>query len=154
MNPIRLMMFEPAHALALALGPKAEASLRQLDDLPALAGRYALAGPAWTLLLGATPAACGGVVRFWSGVGELWCWTGLDAGRAAVAFARHARVLFAALLRPGGGFHRLQAHVREDDMQARGFAEFLGLAREGRCPGYGPDGATHLTYGRYREWKA
>jgi len=46
------------------------------------------------------------------------------------------------------GFHRAQAHVSADDERAGRFARFLGLELEGRCPGYGPDGAEHHLYGR------
>lgn len=137
-----LVPFAPEHAQALRLRPRAE-----------LAAAYAAAGPAWTLLDGGAPLACGGAVRFWPGVGELWCWAAEGADEHPVAFARCARKLVDALARKQG-FHRLQAHVREADMQAQGFARFLGLSCEGRCEGYGADQSTHLLYGRFYGWKA
>lgn len=150
---IHLVPFRAAHAAGLRLRPAAAESLEGLAPLAQLARAYEAAGPAWTLMAGDWPLACGGAVRFWPGVGELWCWTGQEAGHWSVGFARQARERVAALFAEHG-FFRLQAHVREGDAQARGFALFLGLTLEGRCPGYGPDQATHLLYGRFQQWKA
>lgn len=149
---IRLAPFAPQHAAGLRLPAPLRRRLDELGGAERLARGYLRAGPAWTLLHGARPLACGGAVRFWPGAGELWCWTGEDAPDLAVAFARSARRGLAALFATGG-FHRVQAHVREDDARAEAFARFLGLSLEGRCPGYGPDGSTHLLYGRYMPWK-
>lgn len=152
-DSIRLIPFRPGHAAGLRLRREADASLCRLAPLAELARAYEGAGPAWTLMAGDWPLVCGGAVRFWPGVGELWCWTGDEAGRWSVAFARQARACVAELC-AGHGFHRLQAHVREPDQQAGRFARFLGLTLEGRCPGYGPDQTTHLLYGRFFAWKA
>jgi hypothetical protein len=148
---VTLVPFDPAHVAALGLRASAAAALAGLDPRPELARSYAAAGPAWTLMAAGCPLVCGGAVRFWDGVGELWCWTGADAPRWGVAFARQARERVDALF--ARGFHRLQAHVRADDAQAARFARFLGLRPEGRCPGYGPDQSTHLLYGRFFAWK-
>lgn len=148
---LSLVPFDIGHVTALDLRPRAAASLFGLPARAELARAYAAAGPAWTLLAEGAPLACGGAVRFWDGVAELWCWTGADVPRWGVAFARQARARVDALF--ARGFHRLQAHVREDDPEARRFARFLGLAAEGRCPGYGPDRSTHLLYGRFLKWK-
>ena len=153
MPRISLVPFQPAHAKALRLRPRASAALRGLPPLPELAAAYAAAGPVWSLLGGETPLACGGAVRFWPGVGELWCWAGQEADADPVALARCARRLVDALAREHG-FHRLQAHVREADTRAQAFAAFLGLRYEGRCQVYGADQSTHLLYGRFYGWKA
>jgi hypothetical protein len=154
MSPsLRLIPFQAGHVAGLRLRPQANAALSQLGPLTERARAYEAAGPAWTLFVGDWPLVCGGVVRFWPGVGELWCWTGDDAGRWCVVFARQARQCVSRLA-SDHGFHRVQAHVRESDEQARNFAFFLGLTLEGRCPGYGPDQATHLLYGRFYGWKA
>lgn len=149
----RLIPFQLKHAAGLRLRRQAAASLSRLGPLVELARAYEAAGPAWTLMAGDWPLVCGGAVRFWPGVGELWCWTGEDAGHWAVGFARQAKEAVRSL-RDVHGFHRLQAHVREPDEQAARFARFLGLAFEGRCPGFGPDQSTHLLYGRFLQWKA
>ncbi len=149
---LRLAGFEVGHVAGLRLRESARAGLRGLPPLQELARAYASAGPAWTLLAHGWPVVCGGVVRFWPGVGELWCWTGEDVGPWSVAFARLARRSVEELL-GGGGFHRLQAHVRENDRAAARFAEFLGLTLEGRCAGFGSDQTTHLLYGRFQQWK-
>lgn len=154
MNQIlRLIPFRTEHAAGLRLRPEANAVLSRLAPVAELARAYAAAGPAWTFMAGDWPLACGGAVRFWPGVGELWCWTGEDAGHWSVGFARQARAVV-RVLRDAYGFHRLQAHVRETDKSAARFAGFLGLAFEGRCPGFGPDQSTHLLYGRVLQWKA
>lgn len=150
---IRLEAFAPAHAAALRLPAPLRRRLDALGGAERLVRGYLGAGPAWTLMAGDQPVACGGAVRFWPGVGELWCWTGENARLWAVPFARHARSEVETLFNKAGGFHRLQAHVREDDPRAAAFARFLGLSLEGRCPGYGPDQSTHLLYGRYLAWK-
>lgn len=152
-DPVRLTPFRAAHALALRPSAPGAEALSLLGDLEARARAYEAAGPAWTLWADGRPLACGGAVRFWPGVGELWCWAGDEASARPVAFARQARRCV-ALLRGGHGFARVQAHVREDDARARRFALFLGLLPEGRCPGYGPNHETHLLYGRYTPWKA
>ncbi|HWR04394.1 MAG TPA: hypothetical protein VN419_10290 [Humidesulfovibrio sp.] len=150
---LRLVPFQVRHVAGLRLRPQADATLSRLGPVDELARGYEAAGPAWTLFAGDWPLVCGGVVRFWPGAGELWCWTGDEAGRWSVAFARQARQCVSRL-GAEHGFHRVQAHVREADEQARGFAMFLGLTLEGRCPGYGPDQATYLLYGRFFGWKA
>lgn len=147
-DAIHLVPFETRHVDSLILRPEAAALLSGLGPLPQLARSYAAAGPAWTLTASGLPVACGGAVRFWPGVGELWCWAGVESGLLGVAFARQTLAALGGLLAQGG-FHRLQAHVREDDERARRFVRFLGLRFEGRCPGYGPDKATYQLYGRY-----
>lgn len=147
-NAIHLVPFETRHVDSLILRPQAEAMLSRLGPLPQLARSYATAGPAWTLMASGLPVACGGAVRFWPGMGELWCWADVESGVVGVAFARQAQAVVSDLLECGV-FHRLQAHVREDDERARRFVQFLGLRFEGRCPGYGPDKATYQLYGRY-----
>lgn len=164
----RLEPFDARHAPLIELTGQARSALRGVlargqgrEDRPLAfgqalelqAGRMAGAGPAWSLLRGGRVLACGGAVRFWPGVGELWLWLGREALENPVALARWARRAL-RLLRKRQGFVRLQAHVRADDATARRFAEFLGLRREGLCPGYGPDHATHQLYGRFWEWKA
>ncbi len=164
----RLEPFETGHARLVSLTGPAERALRGVltqtgaregeplafgQALERQALRMAGAGPAWSLLRGGRVLACGGAVRFWPGVGELWLWLGGQAQENPVALARWARKAM-RLLRRREGFVRLQAHVRADDPAAGRFAEFLGLECEGACPGYGPDQATHHLYGRYWEWKA
>jgi hypothetical protein len=150
---INSIPFSAVHALDLCLPEPLRQSLAELGGVERLAGAYEAAGPAWTLMADGWPLASGGVVRFWPGVGELWCWTGAEAGHWGVGFARHARACVEGLF-TRHDFHRVQAHVREDDDTARRFAHFLGLSLEGRSPGYGPDQATHLLYGRFSGWKA
>lgn len=158
----RLVRFQAGHAPLLSLTPGAAAALRGLvfgrpvgfgEALAGLAARYEAAGPAWTLLRGERPVACGGAVRFWAGVGECWLWLGGPALENPVALARHARRAMLRL-REDHGFVRLQVHVREDSPVAARFAKFLGLEFEGKCPGFGPDQATHHLYGRFWQWKA
>jgi len=142
-----ILPFEARHAEALRLRPEAASVLGRLGPQAQLARGYAAAGPAWTLMAADGPLACGGAVRFWPGVGELWCWLGREADGWNVALARATRRRVDALFQEHG-FRRAQAHVRADDERALRFARFLGLELEGRCPGYGPDGAEHHLYGR------
>ncbi len=144
--------FQPAHAADLCLRPGAALALAGLPPLAELAKAYHASGPAWTVLAGSTPIACGGVVRFWPGVGECWCWAGLGVDVQPVAFARLAGLLLDGLVREQR-FHRLQAHVRADDERANRFARHLGFTLEGSCPGFGPDQTPHHLYGRFRTWK-
>lgn len=164
----RLEPFDERHAPLVVLTGPAERALRGVlaregrgedgplrfdQALERQARRMAGAGPAWSILRDGKALACGGAVRFWPGVGELWLWLGREAQENPVALARWARRAL-GLLCGREGFVRLQAHVRADDETAGRFAEFLGLEREGVCPGYGPDQTTHHLYGRYWEWKA
>ena len=149
----RLAPFRAAHIQALHLTGQARAVLGRLGDLDALAHQYEAAGPAWTLFAGGQALVSGGAVRFWPGVGECWCWLSELARQHPVVVARRARRVVENL-RLIHGFSRLQAHVRADDETAQCFAAFLGLQREGTCPGYGPDQSTHYLYGRFWGWKA
>jgi len=155
-RPLDVLPFEAPHAEALRLRPEAAFVLGRLaaqaDGIAQLARGYAAAGPAWTLMAADGPVACGGAVLFWPGVGELWCWLGREADGWDVSLARAARRRVDALFQ-GHGLRRAQAHVRADDERAMRFARFLGLGLEGRCPGYGPDGAEHHLYGRVVQWK-
>jgi len=144
--------FLPAHAASLCLRPGAAMALAGLPPLDELARAYQGAGPAWTVVAGGEAIACGGVVRFWPGVGECWCWAGAGVDRWPVAFARLVRGVVQGLCREHG-FHRLQIHVRADDERANRFASHLGFTLEGRCPGFGADRSTHNLYGRFRQWK-
>jgi hypothetical protein len=147
--------FQPAHAASLSLRPGAVQALAGMPPLGELARAYHAAGPAWTVLDGDAVMACGGVVRFWPGVGECWCWAGAGVDLAPVAFARLALRVVESLGREHG-FHRLQVHAHADDVRANRFATHLGFTLEGRCPGFGPTQsgqATYNLYGRYRTWK-
>ena len=146
------MPFLPAHAASLRLRPGAVSALSGQPPLEELARAYAAAGPAWTVLDGEEVIACGGVVRFWPGVGESWCWAGAGVDAVPVAFARLVRRIVQDLTQ-GHGFHRLQLHARLDDVRANRFATHLGFTLEGRCPGFGADRSTHNLYGRFRTWK-
>lgn len=146
------MPFLPAHAASLRLRPGAVLALAGLPPLGELARAYQAAGPAWTVLDGETVIACGGVVRFWPGVGECWCWAGAGVDAVGLAFARLARRIVDGLALEHG-FHRLQLHASLDDMRANRFATHLGFTLEGRCPGFGADRSTHNLYGRFRTWK-
>lgn len=163
----RLEPFDASHARLLSLTGPAELALKGVlagesgrgsgpitfaAALESQARRMAGAGPAFTLLQGERVLACGGAVRFWPGVGELWLWLGGRALENPVALARWSRRAV-RLLRRRQGFVRLQAHVRADDERAGRFARFLGLRNEGACPGYGPDHSTHHLYGRFWQWK-
>jgi len=149
--PLLAMPFHPAHAAELCLRPGAAQALAGMPPLLELARAYHAAGPAWTVLCGDAPIACGGVARFWPGVGECWCWAGAGVDLAPVAFARLARRMVDSLAREHG-FHRLQVHARAEDIRANRFAAHLGFIREGSCLGFGPDQATHHLYGRFRRW--
>lgn len=144
--------FQAAHAAALSLRPGAVQALDGMPSLVELARAYSAAGPAWTVLDGDEAIACGGVVRFWPGVGECWCWAGAGVDRLPVAFARLARRIVVRLAHEHG-FHRLQLHALARDLRANRFAAYLGFSLEGRCPGFGPDQSTHHLYGRFRTWK-
>jgi len=146
------MPFLTAHAASLRLRPGAVSALAGLPPLAELARAYAAAGPAWTVCNGEAVIACGGVVRFWPGVGECWCWAGAGVDAVPVAFVRLARRIVDALGMEQG-FHRLQLHARQDDLRANRFAKHLGFTLEGSCPGFGADRSTHNLYGRVRTWK-
>lgn len=102
-------------------------------------------GPAVTIRDGEWILGVGGVWMPAPWIGVLWA-----------VFAERARGRFLAIDRISRRVMNLEPVPRVEATVEEGFAagmrwcELLGLTYEGRMPGFGPGGETHLRYGRYR----
>jgi len=91
--------------------------------------------------------ACMGVVRLWSGVGEVWCFTSAEAARRPRLLCRAALWGIQNAI-PFLGLHRVQAHVRMDFPAALRWIRYLGFSQEGVCLAYTADKQDVSRWGR------
>jgi hypothetical protein len=89
--------------------------------------------------------AVGGIITYWTGVGECWLQLGAKAADHKIEVVRQVKRMIAT------GFdelhlHRLQATERADFDQTIKFAEHLGFKKEGCMLRYTADGADAYLY--------
>jgi L-amino acid N-acyltransferase YncA len=94
-------------------------------------------------------AAIGGAVRQWDGVADWWMLTSHLVEKYPLAFYKAAKDGLAFMV-DAFDIHRLQAAVRQENMQAIKWAESHGFENEGLMVGYGPDKSNHYRYARIR----
>ena len=110
---------------------------------------YLTHGPAFTGICGGQLIGCAGLFILWPGVAEAWAVsTPLWPSKA---LSVHKAILtglneLSATL----GLWRIQTAVNEAHKVSYKWVEHLGFKYEGAMPGYGPDAATYLRFGRVR----
>lgn len=87
----------------------------------------------------------GGVIRKWTGVGELWIVTSEELRNRPLLLVRHVKRII-NMIKVHGHFHRLEMHVVSCDKTLRRWAESLGFTFEGKMSKYGPDAQDHDLY--------
>ncbi|MBF0284553.1 MAG: hypothetical protein HQL51_08855 [Magnetococcales bacterium] len=149
MADLRVVPFEPGHLSGVQLRASARRGLEVLTQtFPMMGQLYAMGGPAWTLLDGERPLACGGMMRLWPGVAEGWvCPSDEVLSRFPMALVKAVR----SGLEEGRvrlKLRRLQASIPVDEPWARRWAAHMGMTEEGLMPAYGPDGRDQLRVAR------
>jgi len=147
-NAGTIELFQPEHLAQVDWtgGPIAKAVGYDVA-LDEVGQKYAENGLGLTVRYDGAIVACMGVVRLWSGVGEVWCFTTPGA-------VKHPRLLCRAALwgvEKGIetlGLHRVQAHVRMDFPAALKWIKYLGFTQEGACPMYTADKQDVSRWGR------
>ena len=141
--------FEPGHLAAIAPAWPFTLDGAARDELALRAAATADAGPAWSALIDGEPAACGGVVPLWTGVGEAWTFAGEAVGREALAFHRAVARGLADAER-GLRLHRVQAACHRDHVRGRRWLALLGFEEEGLMLHYGPEGHHFIRFAKVR----
>jgi hypothetical protein len=138
--------FKPEHVDQMTLR-EGQSDFRRQPEYMSLLARAATF-PAWTGFSDDAPAACGGIVTHWQGVGEAWLFTSDLIMRHKIAFCCAAR-FFLDAMQQDGGFHRISACVNVDHPHDS-MMKFLGFQFEGLMEQYGPDRANYALYARLR----
>src|SRR5271169_5706888 len=96
-------------------------------------------GPSVTVRDGDHIILCGGIVDIGLKRGTCWALLSQDAGQHMLFLHRAVRRFLTMQ-----HWQRLEATVEENFSAGCKWVELLGFQFEGRMPGYGPDGQTHL----------
>ena len=133
--------FEAFHIdLLRAQGPQ-EAQLREVSLV--LPGTFIRPqGPCVTAFDGDQVILCGGVIPQLKN-GVCWALLSSEAGRH-MSYLHYATKRFLS----AWNWQRLEATVEENFLAGCRWVELLGFKFEGKMPKYGPNGETHLRYGR------
>ena len=102
--------------------------------------------PAVTGLCGGKVIFCCGIVIFRPGLGEAWSVVCLEIRDYSGAFREIRRVFEKGIV--DYGLHRVESHVRADDVVSVRFNKHLGFRIEGLCRKWGPDGEDYFLMGR------
>jgi hypothetical protein len=134
--------FKPYHIDLLRAQGVQGAQLRELSLVPegTVINPH---GQALTVFDGETVIVCGGIIPKFKGHGECWAILSAEAGRH-MRWLHYAAKRFISI----EPWSRLEATVEEGFENGCRWVELLGFKFEGRSPKYGPNGETHLRYGR------
>ena len=120
------------------------------SDIQARGRIYQAAGPAFTGIYNDEIMACCGIIKLWDGVGSLWAVTTSLVAQKPLAF--HRAISYGLKqLRITMGLWRLETSIHEEHWVSQIWIQKLGLKFEGKSPGYGPDKATYIRFGRFYE---
>ena len=89
-----------------------------------------------TGLLDGELAACYGVEKLWPGVAEFWAFFSPSVELKSIEVSRK---IAEEIDRLSHGYHRVQAHVRKDFVQAVRMMEWLGFDKECLCTQFAQD---------------
>jgi len=126
--------------------PRVESQLTRPCDV-----KLYLRGPAFIVRVDEEFAAAGGVIPILPGVGEVWSILDDLARRYPLSLHRHAKRFIQSCI-ASNIWHRLQAHVREDNLIARKWIQYLGFHKEATLPLMGPLGETYILYSLFPGW--
>lgn len=134
--------FKPYHVDLLRAQGVQSAQLREVSHVPAT---YASVppGPAVTVFSGDYIVLCGGIAIKAPQRGDCWALLSEEAGRH-MTWMHYAVKRFISMQR----WRRLEATVEENFGQGCRWVELLGFKFEGRMPGYGLNGETHMRYAK------
>lgn len=141
---MRVVPFEPYHIDVLRAQGVQAAQQRSVSQLPASYASVARPpGPALTAYAGERIIIAGGIMKVGERNGICWALLSEDA-RHHMVWLHYAVKRFITIER----WRRLEATVEETFTAGCRWLDLLGFKFEGRMPGYGDQGETHLRYGR------
>ena len=100
-----------------------------------------------TLVVDGRVIGCGGVSKFWDGVGEAWLLVSDKLPEYKWLSVKVMRIMFDRAMID---FNRIQAAVLASDPVAIRFIEFMGFENEGLMRRYGFQGADFYRYARVK----
>lgn len=148
---MRVVPFRAEHALGLDPRPLHLAGGMDRERLAALASAYARAGPAFTLLEGGEPAACGGLALQPGATADAWMLSGPLIERRPLGSARAVRRGLEAVERECG-VSRIQTTSPRRGGASRAWFAFLGFRLEGILRRLVHDEDYYL-YARVKQWE-
>lgn len=144
---MRLIPFHPDHLNRMVIREFEAGEMLLLGNAKERACEYLTYGPAFTGICGEQFIGCGGLIILWPGVAEAWAVSTLLWPSKALSV--HKAILTSLNeLSATLGLWRIQTAVNEAHQVSCKWVERLGFKFEGAMPGYGPDGATYLRFGR------
>lgn len=123
-----------------------------LNDSGKNYSNYPLSGWAKTVIINGEIVGVGGVIQYWTGVGEAWFQLSKFAGEHKIESIRCIRRLMEQAFEELE-LWRIQTTEREDFPQTMKMAEHLGFKKEGLMINYAPDGGNVWLYAIIREVK-
>lgn len=102
---------------------------------------------AFTAINNGEVICCGGVLKIWGKVGEVWVYCSEAMTDNSFGMGREIIKCFRTQFEE---FDRVQAAVKADFKKAVRLAEVVGLKQEGVLRKFGPDGADYIMYGRVK----
>jgi hypothetical protein len=132
---IEIRRFQPGDYETIVRRDFDEITYAALRALTGTAQHLATSGPAFTIVAGDEIMACGGVVKFWEGVGEAWMMGSPLIERYKISFAKRAARLLNWV---ANDLHlvRLQTVVDAEHTVARTWVERMGFINEGTMKRY------------------
>ena len=141
---MRVLPFEPYHIDLLKAQGVQSAQLTEVSIVPATYASIARPeGPAVTAFDGDRILICGGIAKLSAVNGICWALMAQDSGRHMMSLHRAVKRFID--IHP---WKRLEATVQKGFPAGCRWVELLGFEFEGEMRAYGPDGSTHLRYGR------
>jgi len=116
----------------------------QLGDLTPLGDQKSIA---FTGLMNGTVIGCAGAFRLWPGVGEAWAAFSAMPPKQARACVFEVKRRLPGFMRDAG-FHRLQASVLAEHINACRLARAIGLEFEGFMKAYDSSKNDYVRYGK------
>ena len=136
--------FQPYHLQVLIAQGVQQSQLRQVSHVPdAYASLGPIPGRALTVRDGDRIIMCGGLLGIAPNMSILWALLSEEAGRHMLWLHR-ATVRFLDINPP----KRIEASVEVGFPQGCRWLKLLGFKYEGKSPGFGLNGETHLRFGR------
>jgi len=132
---VKVIPFDPAHAVELANGPLKIETERPSTDLAAHYELAASNGLSFSAVDNGWLIAAAGLMPLWPGVAEAWLLASSRVDRHPVTIGRLVRQgLFEKI--ETEQLHRVQAVMRSDQPMLIRWARFLGMKHEGQMLAY------------------
>lgn len=145
---IEAIPFQPEHMVNIEKKDVDSDILVFIGDIDKRAEIYAQAGPTITLMEGETVLAIGGVIQFWTGVGEAWMMVSPPGRLKGLSLFKHMDSFLKKCFIEYR-FHRVQASIIYSHKEAHKCVMRLGFIPEGMMVRYGPNMENYVRYVRF-----